>query len=440
MLKICELLDLLLDFECGLITYITEIPTQHLEPLIQIYVAEFQNPCSLTSNDRVMPITNRQVSGAGLTKEEALLATIGEALERYSISQSAHINSIYDYPSNLYGAKEFLETFILFSEHDYKKKTAPFKKPNLNNPIHFVAAKNLSTGQEHFVPRSLVFMDDEGCNRFDKTYSTGTACHIDREKAIFSSLCELIERDVYACYWLCGITPLRLNNCFVLSQLPNEFSEEILRTGLSIKTFALMNQFEIPVIACIITAKDGGIATGCSCHTNVKQALKKAMIEAFHTFNWCLEMKRSKLEIKKITDIDNFKDHVSWYLRLDRSSQYLWHTQQSYELLDFPTEWSNISDNNNTETLIQKLVKNQFIPLAIDVAMPDVKSLGFEIIRCMASGLQPLYAGQSFIHTNKRRLSCFFNFLQKKSLEHSEYQFLHIGSRLNLNRNPHCFP
>ncbi len=163
MLKICELLDLLLDFECGLITYITEIPTQHLEPLIQIYVAEFQNPCSLTSNDRVMPITNRQVSGAGLTKEEALLATIGEALERYSISQSAHINSIYDYPSNLYGAKEFLETFILFSEHDYKKKTAPFKKPNLNNPIHFVAAKNLSTGQEHFVPRSLVFMDDEGC-------------------------------------------------------------------------------------------------------------------------------------------------------------------------------------------------------------------------------------------------------------------------------------
>ncbi|MDU9787728.1 hypothetical protein RGC40_08115, partial [Helicobacter pylori] len=87
-------------------------------------------------------------------------------------------------------------------------------------------------------------------------------------------------------------------------------------------------------------------------------------------------MKRSKLEIKKITDIDNFKDHVSWYLRLDRSSQYLWHTQQSYELLDFPTEWSNISDNNNTETLIQKLVKNQFIPLAIDVAMPDVKSLG----------------------------------------------------------------
>ncbi|MGN8368200.1 hypothetical protein ACR9J1_07865 [Helicobacter pylori] len=151
-------------------------------------------------------------------------------------------------------------------------------------------------------------------------------------------------------------------------------------------------------------------------------------------------MKRSKLEIKKITDIDNFKDHVSWYLRLDRSSQYLWHTQQSYELLDFPTEWSNISENNNTETLIQKLVKNQFIPLAIDVAMPDVKSLGFEIIRCMASGLQPLYAGQSFIHTNKRRLSCFFNFLQKKSLEHSEYQFLHIGSRLNLNRNPHCFP
>ncbi|WP_259456560.1 YcaO-like family protein [Helicobacter pylori] len=253
MLKICELLDLLLDFECGLITYITEIPTQHLEPLIQIYVAEFQNPCSLTSNDRVMPITNRQVSGAGLTKEEALLATIGEALERYSISQSAHINSISNDRVMPITNRQVSGAGLTKEEADYKKKTAPFKKPNLNNPIHFVAAKNLSTGQEHFVPRSLVFMDDEGCNRFDKTYSTGTACHIDREKAIFSSLCELIERDVYACYWLCGITPLCLNNCFVLSQLPNEFSEEILRTGLNIKTFALMNQFEIPVIACTIT-------------------------------------------------------------------------------------------------------------------------------------------------------------------------------------------
>ncbi|RKV56006.1 hypothetical protein DD773_08230, partial [Helicobacter pylori] len=38
-----------------------------------------------------------------------------------------------------------------------------------------------------------------------------------------------------------------------LSQLPNEFSEEILRTGLNIKTFALMNQFEIPVIVQAMT-------------------------------------------------------------------------------------------------------------------------------------------------------------------------------------------
>ncbi|GAA8924590.1 hypothetical protein BTM231_15130 [Helicobacter pylori] len=440
MLKICKLLDTLLDFECGLITYITEVPTQHLEPLIQIYIAEFQNPCSLTSNDRAIPITNRQVSGAGLTKEEALLATIGEALERYSISQSAHISSSYDYPSNLYGAKEFLETLILFSEDDYKRKTAPFKKPDFNSPIHFVATKNLHTGQEHFVPRSLVFMNDEEESKLDRAYSTGTACHTDREKAIFSCLCELIERDVYACYWLCGITPLLLNHNFVLSQLPNEFSEEILRTGLSVKTFALMNQFEIPVIACTITAKDGGIATGCSCHTDAKQALKKAMIEAFHTFNWCLEMKRSKLEIKKMTNIDNFKDHVLWYLNSNRSLQYLWHNQQSYELLKFPTEWRSLSNDNGSETLIQKFVKNQFIPLAVDVTMPDIKSLGFEVVRCMASGLQPLYAGQSFIHTNMHRLSYFFNFLQKKSLENNEYQFLNVGNKLNLNKEPHCFP
>ncbi|MGL2432522.1 hypothetical protein ACQJ74_04345 [Helicobacter pylori] len=95
MLKICELLDLLLDFECGLITYITEIPTQHLEPLIQIYVAEFQNPCSLTSNDRVMPITNRQVSGAGLTKEEALYPSEIYILERNDTSYNLkHFNAI----------------------------------------------------------------------------------------------------------------------------------------------------------------------------------------------------------------------------------------------------------------------------------------------------------------------------------------------------------
>ncbi len=439
MLKTHELLNILLDFECGLITYITEIPTQHLEPLIQIYVAEFQNPCSLTSNDREIPITSRQVSGAGLTKEEALLATIGEVLERYSISQSAHMDSIYDYPSNLYGAREFLETLILFSENDYKKKTAPFKKPDLNNPIHFVSARNMRTGQEHFVPRSLVFMDDEEEGKFDRVYSTGTACHTDREKAIFSGFCELIERDVYACYWLCGITPLLLNHHFVLNQLPSDFSEEILRTGLSVKAFALMNQFEIPVIACTITTENGGVATGCSCHTDAKQALKKAMIEAFHTFNWCLEMKRSKLEITKITDIADFKDHVLWYLDSNRSLQYLWH-QQSYELLEFPKEYNGASDYSDTEAIIQKFAQNQFTPLVVDVAMPDVKSLGFEVVRCMASGLQPLYAGQSFIHTDMRRLSYFFNFLKEKSLEHGEYEFLHIGNKLNLNKKPHCFP
>ncbi|ASI21553.1 hypothetical protein [Aeromonas salmonicida] len=38
------ILEKIVDFESGLITNIAEVPTQHCEPAVQIYIAEYSDP------------------------------------------------------------------------------------------------------------------------------------------------------------------------------------------------------------------------------------------------------------------------------------------------------------------------------------------------------------------------------------------------------------
>ncbi|HGS4480087.1 TPA: YcaO-like family protein [Vibrio cholerae] len=428
----------LVDFESGIISCIYDAPTQYCEPLIQIYMAEYSDPVVLEKK-RVrnrFPAISRQASGAGLTRTEAIWSTIGEAIERYNSGIYEHLSQIVAVADDVAGGRDFLEKMIHFSEISYINGDVNYAKPDPNIERNWTEAKNILTGTSSYVPASLAFMRYNAPRQsdiLDRTYSTGLACHSTYYDAALSGFCELIERDAYSCYWLTGMSPLCLSKEFVLKCLPIDFAEEINRLKVDYKVLALRTDLKTPVIVCVISVPGGGIASGASCNLNPQKALQKAIVEAFHTYNWCLDMKRLNKKIEDPSLIDDFRDHVAWYLDPERSKKYKWLNQDMVEIDRFPEDWISISTNDTpikdqVEIIAQRISSAGFDPLLVDLTSPDIRDLGFYVVRAFAPGLQPLSSGYTKTHTDPRRLEGFLDWLgYTKSVTVSLYP-------------PHSFP
>lgn len=432
-----QTLNTLVDFECGLITYISDVPTQASEPAVQIYLAEFQDPTVISDTYRPrIANTARQASGAGLTRTEALWSTIGEAVERYSASIYGHIPRMTALADDVPGGREYLERLIHFKEESFAAGDVDFARPDPEIERDWIIAKRLPDGSDTAVPASLALMGFDAQREsdiLDRTYSTGLACHVTSEQAVVSGLHELIERDAYSSYWLTGAAPVVLSQSLVKKHLPQSFYEQIERLGLTMRVLALRTDCHTPVMVTVVAVPDGGVATGASCNLDPVQALRKAIVEAFHTFNWCLDMKRLNRQLHDPTEIDDFKDHVAWYLTPDRSKAYRWLTQEMVEIDAFPDDWAPINIDNlapqyQVDTLVERLTSAGFAPSFADLTPPDVSDVGFHVIRAFCSGLQPLSAGYTAVHTDHRRLKAFM-------------AWRGTPGTVNVTLDPpHCFP
>lgn len=429
-----EVLRKVVSFEAGLITYLSEVPMQASEAHVHIYIAEYQDPTVLcnTSVNKVPPAT-RQASGAGLQREDAIWSTIGEAIERYSSSNWMHLEQKIGVASEFPGALDFLAKSVYFSKEDYQDASFQYAKPDPNKVRSWLQGRSLSSGREYFVPSSCACMNYEAQQQheiMDRGYSTGLASHTDLKRAIYAGLCEVIERDAFSSYWLAQAIPDMLAPSLLQEMAPIGLLQELDRLGLKYRVFALRTDIEVPVITCSIQLSSGGIATGASCNLNCRKAIEKAIVEAMHTHNWCLDMKRLGLVKEEKLEIDDFPDHVSYYLKKERSDNYLWWKAEPRILTSVPAEWLNIEEDESDRLalLSAQVTERGFDPIWVDLTSPDVHELGFYVVKAFVPGLQPLSAGYLSPQTNPVRVN-----------QLSEYLGINWSGKILLDP-PHAFP
>lgn len=430
-LQLPDLIERSLDYECGLISTISEIPTSSDEPDVQIYFAELQDPIALIPNRSRPTVEKPQGSGAGLSREDAMWCTIGEAIERYSARLYFKEDITYATADEVEGGRAFLEKVILFSDEEYEKEDTPFNKPEADLVRGWVKAKDLLSHEEIHVPAALTYMGYEANARheiLDKVYSTGLASHTSHERAILSGLYEVIERDAYSSYWLTKTLPLGISQAEVEAHLPPAFLESCNRVGFDFKVAALKTDIGVPVFITFAEVPGGGIASGAACGINVSDAITKSVVECCHTYNWCLEMKRSKEHRSSEHEVLSFKDHVAWYLEPDRSDAYPWHPSKIETTHSIPTEWIIGEVEDELTYVLSKIDKAGFRSYFVDLTPQDIKELGFVVTRTFVPGMQPLSAGYGAAHSDTRRLERFKPGVSKTLNAHT------------LNNPPHVFP
>jgi len=419
-----KLLDRTLDPEYGIIRYIKEIPLMPDEPNIFITVTEFQDPFKVSpeSEKRTTFKMERQSAGASLDRESSIWSAIGEGIERYAAA-------IYD-PKDLFWAasKDFDKgdfvnpnDFILFSTDQYDNPKFKYRKHDPEVTIAWAKAKQLGNDKEIHFPASLAYFAYEHKDRSEyltDSYSTGLACGPTKEWAICSGLYEAIERDAYALHWAASQPAKRIDLQQAIECADPDLKKLLTHEGVDIFIGDITNDIGVPTILVITKHKNKpGLALGASTNLCVKTALRKAVVESFHTFNWCIDLHRWGKKIEK-EKIKNFSDHVRYYLQKDHEkfAEFFWKSSERSALLDGLSEASPTNVLNHQEQIdiiLDKLKTHGQESYVVDITPNDIASLGLHVTKAVVPGLQPMWCGYGRVPKDRRRFEQFLKYLKR---------------------------
>lgn len=421
--KLFKLLDRVLDLEYGIIRYIKEIPLMPDEPDIFIAITEFQDPfiVSQEGESRKRFQMGKQSAGAALDRVSAIWSAIGEGIERYA-------GAIYDPQLITWAASNELDNdsfvdpndFILFSRDQYNDPNFKYEKHDPKIPIGWTIGKRLGDQKNIYFPASLAYFayDNKHKSEFlTDSYSTGLACGPTEEWAVCSGLYEVIERDAYALHWAARQPAKKIDLDQAIACASPDLQKLLQHEGVDLFLGDITTELGVPTILVIAKHPDKpGIALGASTNLCAKTALRKAVVECFHTFNWCIEMHRWNKRVEE-QDVKAFSDHVLYYLQEGREHQaeFFWSSTERSTLLDGleftpSTTPDHVHDQKTIVNLLDDLGHPSYV---IDISPEDVASLGLRVTRAVIPSLQPMWCGFGRVPLDRRRFNQFLAYKEK---------------------------
>lgn len=424
--------DRLVDEKTGIITRLMEVPLQQCESDLFIFASE----CSDVNYARELKFStgknNILSSGSSFNKEEALWAVIGESCERYVASIYSTDNAIYSSQNSLENTAISLNEFVAFSDEQYARPGFRYCKPDNDKEIYWAEGFDLKDKSIAHVPAQLVWLGFPSKSKEEDLFpqvSTGLAAGADYHQAIYGGIREVIERDAFCCHWLLKHTPKKVKLEYILAKNSN-LASLIAETEIEVHLLWMTIDIDVPCIMCILKPKNqSGIAIGMSCHLDPYTAAEKAIVEAFTTFNWLLEMKRNHLSPIEKEDILDFEHHVRYYL--DKNKAHQLDFLLSGEFLpkeDFESYQTTFTENKNQiEEILIRVSKQEYKSYVVDVSQPNFAELNIFTVKVIIPGLQPLNVGGGSESHDDRRLS-------------KAAKFWSIEYPNTLNSDPHPFP
>lgn len=443
-----ELLDRVLDGETGIVRFVSLTDLQADEPPLFVGMAEmvdtrklsprrltsglWQNKARQAKHETGLEGASGTIhsSGAGLTREVALWATVGEACERYALNYHLPEDDVLASYADLKDEAVDPATLILFSDEQYANPSFPFRRPDPDVPRYWGVGVSLVSGRRVHFPAEL-YTGAYSAPHFrplDGTYSTGCAAGPSYRHALYSGLCEVVERDAFMFYWLTGIKPPSLSVQALREFLSPELLQLLDFPHIDVSLRWLKTDLGLPTVGCFISPKSArGFACGAACHPDWRRAVEKAVIEAFHTLNWTVDLDRWMKAPRETRDIRDFPHHVQHYLDPAnyQNVAFLAADDAVDQTQAFLKEFG--AHQKTYQEAIAHVHGKGYEPLAIDRTYEDMASVSLYVVHVIVPGLQPLHVGLGIEHRDTRRLQTIATRLE-----------LPMPEALNLA--PHPFP
>jgi ribosomal protein S12 methylthiotransferase accessory factor len=328
-------------------------------------------------------------SGAALTEEEALICTIGEAIERYSSFNFEIEDEVVSAYRALGGEAVHPSHFALFSESQYRTDSFPFTRFTEETVIRWTTGFSLLRRKEVKAPACLTYMSHQpvsGEKLIGAPSSNGLACHASREQATLKSLYEVIERDAFFIMWLnrLSMPRLRIEETGWMREL---FEEKLDKPGLEYHFINLTTDIGIPVVGCLARMKYWDkllVGVGAAANLSPSRAFLKAAVEASHTLVWADSMMSHGEWVfdPGFCNILDFPDHVRLYCepQMQPELDFMIRSKEVSRLSDLPDRSAG-SAAQEIEICLDALERQGLDAILVDLTPSEVAEAGLAVIK-----------------------------------------------------------
>jgi len=343
-------------------------------------------------------------AGVDVDWNAAFVKAVGEALERY-------------------GAGVYRESsFEVAATNDLQDAVAPssfvlspdFEEPDPSEPIPWRRGESLHTGESVHLPAEFVVFPPL-VHRHAPSITTGLGLGSSVVGALLSGLYEVVERDATMLSWYSTFEPLGLS-------VEDETFEALARRArsedLAVTSLLVTQDVDVPVVTVAVHREDGWprFAVGSGANLDPVAAASGALAEALQ--NW---MELRAMGPERAAEDDSA---IARYAELPPDARSLLDVETTV-----PASHLGSGDGSDAPTgaealdaLLGALEAAGLSAYAARLTPRDVERVGFEVVRVLVPGAQPLFTGDRFFGERARTVPRT------------------LGFRPRLDRPPHPYP
>ena len=347
--------------------------------------------------------------GAGWDASTAMMAALGEAMERYGIALYAEADLVRGSYEHLRRDAIDPHRFVFFADEQYGWPGFPYARVDPTTALSWVAGTSLVDGRERLLPAARVYTPYKTPRHAElvmQSTSTGAACHVDRDHAVLSALYECIERDAFTIAWLnrLALPEISLDD---LGDDRLDHARALLDDrGLAPVLLDATSDLACPTVVCILRGEGDdtpAVAFGAATRGTLRAAARKALLESAHTWFWihtrCLEhgLTTFRDDYADVRTLDKhsllyghprMRDRVAFLQ--DDVPQAVRRFKAQVHAVPAPTDPSAAAELTRC---VQNLARAGLDAVVVDVTPADLRDLGFVVVRVAVPDLHPLWGG-----------------------------------------------
>ena len=352
-----------------------------------------------------------EINGGGhLTRTQSVAAAIGESIERYCLS-------LYDVDHLVEGDCGDVgplacapEELAFFLDEQYRAPGFCFRRFTPTSRIRWARGYSLLGKREVHVPASLVYVPyayAPGEQALSFQMSPGTSCHRTREAATLRAILEIIERDSLTICWeaQASFPPVDIDQV-------QEVAARLSLASSTVELFAfdLTTDLAIPVVLTLAICghAEPEVSIGIAAHIDGTTALAKSIEEAITSWRssvaLCREDRRSRSELlDELRVAPSFAGHALYHARRGSIRDFRF-------LLDAELPASPMRPHPATDdaarlaAVVARLAHCGQDAVLFDLSQPELRDLGFLVVRAVMPGLVRQTIGVVARHLANRRI------------------------------------
>ncbi len=428
----------LYNMNTGIVNFIAEINLEHSDP--EVFVTAGTS-CNITKIGVPIPF-GISGSGAGLRWEDSYYATIGETIERYSMTLIHPEDLVFATPDEM--AQKGLP-FVgpgKWSLFDEKQEIAPYVMFKNDTPVTWVLADSLTDKTSKYVPACFVYLPyymhfkEQGEEMLNMSLSTGASCATSTDEATLKGLCELIERDAFMIMWKNQLACPKISideHCGIYEQYLSRF----VRPGLQYDIYYTTMDLGVHSFFGVLTDYRGEYVSrvvGGAAHPDPERAVLKTLLELVQGFVWKQHKKHVDFPVlDDFSNVNSFKDRMDMYAYNDLSEAFRFlPTEESVSLSSIALT-NRYKDKNTTGALQQVIAEFRemgYDVLGVNLTTPEAFTSGVHVVKVVVPDLELMDGEHSYQYLGgKRWKEVPYKMNMKK-----------YGEPLILNPFPHPYP